>query len=71
MATPIQTYSVLLVSAARKINTALMSFLPGERFDPVTVVDTAARARRTMAERDYDFIIINGPLPDEFGKKLA
>ena len=59
MATPIQTYSVLLVSAARKINTALMSFLPGERFDPVTVVDTAARARRTMAERDYDFIIIN------------
>ncbi|MBR7015949.1 MAG: ANTAR domain-containing protein [Lachnospiraceae bacterium] len=71
MATPIQTYSVLLVSAARKINTALMSFLPGERFDPVTVVDTAARARRTMAERDYDFIIINGPLPDEFGRKLA
>ena len=71
MATSIQTYSVLLVSAARKINTALMSFLPGERFDPVTVVDTAARARRTMAERDYDFIIINGPLPDEFGRKLA
>ncbi len=66
-----RTYSVLLVSAARKINTALMSFLPGERFDPVTVVDTAGRARRTMTEREYDLVIINAPLPDEFGRKLA
>ncbi len=71
MTTAGRTYSVLLVSAARKINTALMSFLPGERFDPVTVVDTAARARRTMSDRDYDLIIINAPLPDEFGRKLA
>ena len=71
MTTAGQTYSVLLVSAARKINTALMSFLPGERFDPVTVVDTAARARRAMSERDYDLVIINAPLPDEFGRKLA
>ncbi|MCR5293587.1 MAG: ANTAR domain-containing protein [Lachnospiraceae bacterium] len=71
MTTAGRSYSVLLVSAARKINTALMSFLPGERFDPVTVVDTAARARRAMTDREYDLVIVNAPLPDEFGRKLA
>ena len=64
-------YSVLLVSAAKKINTALMPFFPPERFEPVTVADSAARARRILADRDYDFVIINAPLPDEFGRKLA
>ena len=64
-------YSVLLVSAAKKINTALMPFFPPERFEPVTVADSAARARRILADRDYDLVIINAPLPDEFGRKLA
>lgn len=64
-------YSVLLVSAAKKVNTSLMRFFPRERFEPVTVADTVARARRRLAERDYDLIIINAPLPDDFGRKFA
>lgn len=66
-----RVYSVLLVSAAKKVNTALMTYFSGERFDTVTVVDSAARARRRMADRDYDMVIINSPLPDEFGRTLA
>ena len=48
-----------------------MPFFPPERFEPVTVADSAARARRILADRDYDLVIINAPLPDEFGRKLA
>ncbi len=66
-----RVYSVLLVSAAKKVNTALMTYFSGERFDTVTVVDSAARARRRMADRDYDMVIINSPLSDEFGRTLA
>ena len=64
-------YNVLLVSAAKKGNTALRSFFSGERFGQITLVDTAARARRRMAEGEYDLVIINAPLPDEFGRRFA
>ncbi len=64
-------YSVLLVSAAKKGNAALLSFLPAERFEPVTVVDTIAKARRRLVDRNYDLVIINAPLPDDFGRKFA
>ena len=64
-------YNVLLVSAAKKGNTALRSFFSGERFGQVTLVDTAAKARRRMAEGEYDLVIINAPLPDEFGRRFA
>ena len=64
-------YSVLLVSASEKVNDALKGFLPRERFGPVAAAGTVARARRMLAERDYDLVIINSPLPDDFGRKLA
>lgn len=64
-------YNVLLVSAAGKLNTALLPFFDAERFEPVTVVDTVSRAQRMLAERDYDLVIINAPLPDDFGRRFA
>ena len=64
-------YNVLLVSSAGKLNTAILTFFDAERFEPVTVVDTVARAQRMLAEREYDLVIINAPLPDDFGRRLA
>jgi response regulator NasT len=64
-------YNVLLVSSAGKLNTALLPFFDAERFEPVTVVDTVSRAQRMLAERDYDLVIINAPLPDDFGRRFA
>ena len=64
-------YNVLLVSSAGKLNTAILPFFDAERFEPVTVVDTVARAQRMLAEREYDLVIINAPLPDDFGRRLA
>ncbi len=64
-------YSVLLVSAAEKVNNAILPLLGGGSFEPVTVVDTVAKAQRRLSERDYDFVVINAPLPDDFGRKFA
>ncbi len=71
MTPDIRTYSVLLVSAAQKGNNTLVSFFPGDRFEPVTVAGTVAAARRRLSDRDYDLVIVNAPLPDDFGRKFA
>ncbi len=71
MASPVRTYSVLLVSAAEKVNTTLQGLLSGERFERVTIASTIARASRLLAEQDYDLVIINTPMPDDFGRKFA
>jgi len=65
-----RVYSVLLVSAAEKMNTRLTAFFSGGGFEPVTVVDSVAKAQRRLLDREYDLVIVNSPLPDDFGKKL-
>ncbi len=64
-------YSVLIVSAAEKINNALLSEFSGGRFDPVVIVDSVAKAQRRMVDEDYDLVLINAPLPDDFGRRFA
>jgi len=66
-----ETYRVLLVSAAEKFNTVTLSLLPGSEFYPVEVVSTAKAAQRRLLNQEYDIILINAPLPDEFGTDLA
>ena len=65
------TYSVLLASASEKFNTVTASLLPGSEFWPVTVTKTAGEAQRLLLERSYDLVLVNAPLPDEFGTRLA
>ena len=64
-------YSILVVSAAEKLNTALSSLLPESRFQPVRFVSSAAAGRRAWSEMNYDFVIVNSPLPDEPGVRFA
>lgn len=66
-----QTYSVLVVSSAPKFNDILTQMLPGSDYYPVTTVRNAAAAGREMIGRTFDFVIINAPLPDDFGTQLA
>ncbi|MBR6271642.1 MAG: ANTAR domain-containing protein [Lachnospiraceae bacterium] len=66
-----KVYSVLVVSAAEKINTALSSLLPEFRYQPVRFVSGVGAARQAWSERSYDFVIINSPLPDDAGIKFA
>lgn len=65
------TYSVLIVSSSEKFNTAVMGLLPENEFNPVISVKTADEARRLLINREIDITIINTPLKDGFGTKLA
>ena len=64
-------YSVLVVSASAKFNESVRSLLPERFYWPVTVLTDAAGARRELLENSYDLVVINTPLPDEFGTRLA
>lgn len=66
-----RVYSVLVVSAAEKFNAALLPLLPSSGYDPVRVVSDVSSAKRAFAERPFDFVIINAPLPDDMGLRLA
>ncbi len=64
-------YSVLVVSATEKFNRSLCTLLPETEYDPVHIAFSATEAQHLMAERAYDLVIVNTPLPDDFGRKLA
>ena len=66
-----KTYSVLLVSASEKFNTITAALLPNAEYWPVTISKCAAEAQRKLLEAEYDIILVNTPLPDEFGTRLA
>ena len=61
------TYSVLLVSASEKMNTAMASVLPPTDFWPVQTAHSLSQARRLTLEKPFDLILVNSPLPDGVG----
>lgn len=67
-----QTVSaVLVVSSSEKFNTALLPCLPAARYAPVVCVGSVCAARQMLTERNFDMVLINAPLPDEFGARFA
>lgn len=66
-----RVYSVLLVSNSGKFNTALNEMLPPSQYQPVRTAASISEAKRCTAERSYDFVFINHPLPDDNGTRFA
>ena len=66
-----RTYSVLLVSASEKFNTTIMPLLPTTDYWPVNTAKSVGEAQRRLLEESYDIVLINAPLPDDFGMQLA
>ena len=66
-----QSYSVLVVSAAEKLNASLFGFLPSSHYHPIKTVSSISAGKRAWNERDYDFVMINSPLPDDMGIRFA
>ena len=64
-------YATLLVSASQSFVKTLQALLPTSVYDPMSVRCDAASARRALLENRFDIIIVNTPLPDEFGTALA
>lgn len=66
-----RSYCVLVVSSSQKMNEALKPLLTGGIYKKVTFASSIASANRLILENSYDFVIINSPLPDDFGTKFA
>lgn len=64
-------HSVLLVSSSEKGVAAISGLIEKINFTPLTTVRNAGEARRLSGVQNFDIIIINAPLSDEFGTELA
>ena len=65
------TLSVLIVSSAERLNATMLSSLPESRYQPITAVPDASAASRMLLERPFDLVIVNTPVPDQFGTRFA
>lgn len=63
--------SVLLVTASQKTADHFARVLPTDRFEPPLTAPSAAEAKRAMLARRFDIVVIDTPLPDDFGMRLA
>jgi len=66
-----RVYSVLIVSNTVNFNAALKELLPVSQYKPVSIANSCSEAKRLMSEREFDFVIVNAPLPDESGIRFA
>lgn len=66
-----RSYSLLLASSSEKFNETIWNLLSGGRYRPIRSASSANDARRCLLESPFDLLVINAPLPDEFGTRLA
>ena len=66
-----RTYSVLIVTASERFTDSIMPLLPMTDYWPVQTASSVAEARRWLADTEVDIVLINTPLPDDFGMHLA
>lgn len=66
-----QAYSVLVVSPSENFNMAMQSMLPEASYKPIKFVNSISTAQRAVAEKAYDFVIVNAPLKDDLGVKFS
>lgn len=71
MSLSISVYGVLVVSSSESFNNAARELLPSSNFNPVRFTSNISEAKRCLAERSFDFVIINSPLPDDNGTRFA
>ena len=66
-----QCYSVLLVSDSERFNHIVTGLLPASAYAPILTVPSVSAAKRAALDRVYDLVILNAPLPDDFGTDFA
>ncbi len=66
-----RVYSILIVSATNNFTSAFADLLPEARYSPIDTVTSVSTAKRVLAEKTFDFVIINAPLPDDAGIRFA
>ncbi len=63
--------SVLLVSSSDKGKEAITSALTSTSYSNITAAASGSEARRLICLNEYDLVIINTPLSDEFGHLIS
>lgn len=66
-----RVYSILIVSATDSFTSAFKDLLSETRYSPVHTVSSVSAAKRLLADRSFDLVIINAPLPDDDGTRFA
>lgn len=66
-----RVYRTLIVSSNASFAASMAKMLPPSRFSPVRTAQTAACARLMLLDTEFDIIIINAPLSDEYGIEFA
>lgn len=62
---------ILIAAGSQKSAAQLSALTAAMKLGRTTAVISGSEARRLAGETDFDYIIINSPLPDEFGDDLA
>ena len=60
-------YSILIVSASEQLNNFVKKTISDRHFSTIEVRKSAAQAAQELLNRHYDVILVNAPLPDNFG----
>lgn len=71
MASGKEIRSVLVVSGSDKIYDFIVDLLPSSEFYPIARASLAGEARRLLVSQQFDILVINTPLSDDFGLDLA
>ena len=64
-------YSVLLVSSSEKFNIVFGKLMNEPVYDPVAAVPSVNAARREVAEKNYDLVIVNSPVKEDSASNFA
>ena len=63
--------SILIVSNTSSTMEIISGLLVSQAFSRIVTARNGSEARRSLLENDFDLVIIDTPLPDEFGDDLA
>lgn len=64
-------HNVLIVSNTNATLGIISAMLNSQSFSKIATIQNCAEARRNLLENEYDLIIIDSPLPDEFGDDFS
>lgn len=71
MATGKRKYRVLVAGANDKLGESIAALLPKNEYEPPVFAASVGEIRRLALESTMDLVVLNTPLKDEFGTRLA
>lgn len=64
-------YSAVVISSSERFTSSVLPLFKGDIYSEIFTASDAASARRKLTDAHFDIALINAPLKDEFGTRLA